>query len=216
MSNKWIVVIFILFLVIMLALIMGSQSYNSFAFAKSTLSEYPYEGFATYQEAFEMREGLDPSGNVVIDKDLAPSTGSPFLGTESPFPDTKPPVTDTTPKALAQPAFSWSFFGEPKTSSSALSPKPKDLNPTITAWLSSYDWRGPPKTFSSALSPKPKDPNPPTQNVNPKPKEGFETMPEQQVSTLAGSTYGDEKPVAFLYNNDANITCKNYGYTNSK
>ena len=41
-------------------------------------------------------------------------------------------------------------------------------------------------------------------------------MPEQQVSTLAGSTYGDEKPVAFLYNNDANTTCKNYGYTNSK
>jgi hypothetical protein len=49
-----------------------------------------------------------------------------------------------------------------------------------------------------------------------KPKEGFDTMIEQKVSKLTGSTYGDEKPVAFLYNNDANTTCKNYGYTNSK
>lgn len=149
----------------MMSLYLGSQNYNAFAFTKSTLSEYPYEGFATYQEAFEMREGLDTSGN--IDTGAEP----PFLGTESPFPGTEPPVTDTTPNELA------------------------------TAGLSSYDWRGPPKTLSS----KPK-----------KSKEGFETMPEQQVSTLAGSTYGDEKPVAFLYNNDANTTCKNYGYTNSK
>ena len=149
---------------------MGSQSYNSFAFAKSTLSEYPYEGFATYQEAFEMREGLDPSGNdAVIDKDLDPSPGPPAT-------DTKP--TDTKP-----------------TDTKPTDTKPKDLAPT-------YDWRGPPKTLHSASSPKP--------------KEGFETMITQKASTLAGSSYGNEKPVAFLYNNEGSTTCKNYGYTNSK
>jgi hypothetical protein len=103
----------------MMSLYLGSQNYNGFAPTKSTLSEYPYEGFANYQESFESRD----------DKAVIKSEPS------------KAVVTTT---------------------------------------------------------------------------EGFETMPEQQVSTLAGSTYGGEKPVAFLYNNDASITCKNYGYTNSK
>ncbi len=100
----------------MMSLYLGSQNYNGFTPAKSTLSEYPYEGFANYQNAFESRD----------DKATKPATK----------PETK--------------------------------------------------------------------------------KEGFETMPEEKVSTLSGSTYGVDKPVAFLYNNDANTTCKNYGYTNSK
>ena len=120
MSNNWIVIIFLLFAVLMMSLYLGSQNYNAFAFGKSTLSEYPYEGFANYQESFESRDESEPATAVK--------------------PASKPVITS----------------------------------------------------------------------------EGFETMPEQQVSTLAGSTYGDEKPVAFLYNNDANTTCKNYGYTNSK
>jgi len=127
MSNNWIVIIFLLFAVLMMSLYLGSQSYNAFAFTKSTLSEYPYEGFATYQESFELRED----------------------------------EMDVEPAISANPTS-----------------KPAS-KPVITA-------------------------------------EGFETMPEQQVSTLSGSTYGDEKPVAFLYNNDASTTCKNYGYTNSK
>lgn len=131
MSNNWIVIIFLLFAVLMMSLYLGSQSYNAFAFTKSTLSEYPYEGFATYQESFESRED----------------------------------EMDVEPAIAANP-----------TSKPASKPTTK---PVITA-------------------------------------EGFETMPEQQVSTLSGSTYGNEKPVAFLYNNDASITCKNYGYTNSK
>jgi hypothetical protein len=126
MSNKWIVVIFLLFLVIMLALIMGSQNYNGFAFAKSTLTEYPYEGFDTFQAAYESRDGTSSVQSSLNDKSE----------------------------------------NEKKSET--------------------------------------------------KPKEGFDTMIEQKVSKLTGSTYGDEKPVAFLYNNDANTTCKNYGYTNSK
>jgi hypothetical protein len=136
MSNNWIVIIFLLFAVLMMSLYLGSQNYNAFAFTKSTLSEYPYEGFATYQESFESRED---------EMDVEPAIAAN-------------PVT-----AVVKPA-------------TAVKPASK---PVITA-------------------------------------EGFETMPEQQVSTLSGSTYGDEKPVAFLYNNDANTTCKNYGYTNSK
>lgn len=127
MSNNWIVIIFLLFAVLMMSLYLGSQSYNAFAFGKSTLSEYPYEGFANYQESFESRDESEPM----------------------------------------------------KHSKLATAVKPASKAATTTS-------------------------------------EGFETMPEQQVSTLAGSTYGDEKPVAFLYNNDASTTCKNYGYTNSK
>jgi hypothetical protein len=124
MSNKWVVVIFILFLVIMLALLMGSRSYNGFAFGKSSLNEYPYEGFSEYQSSFATRDG------------------------KSPVDDAKAVKADAKAETKA--------------------------------------------------------------------KEGFETMVEQKASTLTGSVYGDEKPVAFLYNNDASTTCKNYGYTNSK
>lgn len=183
MSNNWIVIIFLLFAVLMMSLYLGSQSYNAFAFRKSTLSEYPYEGFATYQESFESRDGFDPSGN--IDTVNEP----PSLSTESPFPG-----TTTNVPVPAVPSIS---IGKPKTFSSILSGNTTNSNPTQNVI-----------TQPKSLFPKPK--------FSVFSKEGFETMPEQQVSTLAGSTYGDEKPVAFLYNNDANITCKNYGYTNSK
>jgi hypothetical protein len=33
---------------------------------------------------------------------------------------------------------------------------------------------------------------------------------------LMSGTYGNEKIIGFMYNNDANTTCKSYGYTNSK
>jgi len=148
MSNKWIVVIFLLFLVIMLALIMGSQNYNGFAFAKSTLTEYPYEGFAEYQETFKERY-------------------------------TAPVEQSTT---------------QPATTKSGL------MGHAIAATQSAATKSG---LMGQAIA-------------ETKPREGFETMTEPTASKLSGSTYGDEKPVAFLYNNDANTTCKNYGYTNSK
>ena len=103
-----------------MSLYLGSQQYNGFAFTNSRLSEYPYEGFDTYQAAYESRDGTLP---------VQPAPTKPALKEE---------------------------------------------------------------------------------------KEAFETMTKEKASTLAGSTYGDEKPVAFLYNNDSNTTCKNYGYTNSK
>jgi hypothetical protein len=33
---------------------------------------------------------------------------------------------------------------------------------------------------------------------------------------LMSGAYGNEKIIGFMYNNDANTTCKSYGYTNSK
>ena len=33
---------------------------------------------------------------------------------------------------------------------------------------------------------------------------------------LMSGAYGNEKIIGFMYNNDANLTCKSYGYTNSK
>ena len=59
MSNNWVVIIFLLFMVLMMSLYLGSQDYGSFAFTKSGFSEYPYEGFATYQDNFYSREGYD-------------------------------------------------------------------------------------------------------------------------------------------------------------
>ena len=35
-------------------------------------------------------------------------------------------------------------------------------------------------------------------------------------SGLMSGAYGNEKIIGFMYNNDANTTCKSYGYTNSK
>ena len=58
MSNSWIVIVFMLFFVLVMALYLGSQSYNAYIPSRSGLSEYPYEGFAGIQEAFENREGF--------------------------------------------------------------------------------------------------------------------------------------------------------------
>ena len=142
MSNSWVVIVFLLFMVLMMSLYLGSQDYHAFAFAKSSLSEYPYEGFSVYQEAFNGRKA------------------------------------DATKEA-------------------------KEAEATVVPLAT-------PSTFAHSAAPH-------TQSVaadNKKPdgkdkKEGFDT--------LSGSSYvAEQKPVAFLYNNDANTTCKNYGYTNSK
>jgi hypothetical protein len=149
MSNKMVVAVFMLFLILMISLYLGSQNYNSFAFTKSSLSEYPYEGFATYQEAFDKRTGAD--GKIPTTE--VPTAVVP-LATPSTFANSAAPHTQSVASVL-------------KTDS-----KKSDEKDT---------------------------------------KEGFET------SVLSGSSYVEEqKPVAFLYNNDANTTCKNYGYTNSK
>lgn len=58
MSNSWIVIVFMLFFVLVMALYLGSQSYNAYIPSGSGLSEYPYEGFAVIQEAFENRDGV--------------------------------------------------------------------------------------------------------------------------------------------------------------
>jgi hypothetical protein len=155
MSNKIVVAVFMLFLILMISLYLGSQNYNGFAFAKSKLSEYPYEGFATYQEAFDMREDAD-SKNL---KAEVPTTVVP-LATPSTFANSASPHTQSVAAVL--------------------------------------------KTDSNKSDGKDT-------------KEGFETLTGSKPANLAGSSYVDEKkPVAFLYNNDANTTCKNYGYTNSK
>ena len=58
MSNDKIVIVFGLFLILTVALYLGSQGYSGFSLVKSSLLEYPYEGFSNYQEAFDRREGL--------------------------------------------------------------------------------------------------------------------------------------------------------------
>lgn len=81
MSNNWIVIVFMLFFVLVMALYLGSQSYNAYIPSRSGLSEYPYEGFAGIQEAFENREGLEHT-----EKSLNPKHSLPELSSNS-----KPP-----------------------------------------------------------------------------------------------------------------------------
>jgi hypothetical protein len=155
MSNKWVVIIFILFMVLMMSLYVGSQDYRFFAFGKSSLSEYPYEGFADYQEAFDKR---------AEEKKKKPKNADAI----------KPP----TFSMATIPDFP-SVFGPQK-------PQVPVVDPSGAI----------PPSNGGGLSDVFK-------------KEGF--------ATLSSSSYvAEQKPIAFLYNNDANITCKNYGYTNSK
>jgi hypothetical protein len=78
MSNSWIVIVFMLFFVLVMALYLGSQSYNAYIPSRSGLSEYPYEGFAASQNAFENREGLEHT-----EKSLNPKHSLPELSSNS-------------------------------------------------------------------------------------------------------------------------------------
>lgn len=163
MSNNWVVIVFLLFMVLMMSLYLGSQDYSSFAFTKSGFSEYPYEGFATYQEAFDNRKGYDKDESA----------------TDSSAPDSSAP--------LSQPA-----AAAPTTTAYIMTPLAGHATPLV------------PQSVEPPTKPAPT-------------KEGFETLTGSKPANLAGSSYmTEQKPVAFLYNNDANTTCKNYGYTNSK
>lgn len=76
MSNSWIVIVFMLFFVLVMALYLGSQSYNAYIPSRSGLSEYPYEGFAASQNAFENREGVEHTDNSLKPKDSLPKLSS--------------------------------------------------------------------------------------------------------------------------------------------
>lgn len=162
-----VVAVFMLFLILMISLYLGSQNYNGFAFTKSSLLEYPYEGFSTYQEAFDMRgESKEPTARDSSVRDSSARDSS---------------------APLSQPA-----AAAPTTIASIMTP------------LSGH------ATSLAHQSVEPPTKAAPT-------KEGFETLTGSKPANLAGSSYmTEQKPVAFLYNNDANTTCKNYGYTNSK
>jgi len=178
MSNSWVVIVFLLFMVLMMSLYLGSQDYSSFAFTKSGFSEYPYEGFATYQEAFYNREGYDKDESV-RDSSARDSSARDSSARDSSARDSSAP--------LSQPA-----AAAPTSTAYIMTPLAGHANPLVHQSV-----------------------EPPTK---PAPtKEGFETLTGSKPANLAGSSYmTEQKPVAFLYNNDANTTCKNYGYTNSK
>jgi hypothetical protein len=95
-----------LFIVLIMALYSGSQGYNAYVSNRSGLSEYPYEGFAGIQEAFENRDGVNSERRVnLIPKpktkpDPKPkppslsslSSNSPFGSFVFPQSNTQPPV----------------------------------------------------------------------------------------------------------------------------
>lgn len=181
MSNSWVVIVFLLFMVLMMSLYLGSQDYSSFAFTKSGFSEYPYEGFATYQEAFDNREGADNMGEKKKPKKMTAAEVRNTLGLN-------------TQPVSAFPTYTPDFH----SSNTIFSTQPSQ--PSVDLSLNT-----PPSSGGSGFG-----------DVFKK-KEGFETLTDSKPAKLSGSSYvAEQKPVAFLYNNDANTTCKNYGYTNSK
>ena len=111
-----------LILVILIALMLGSHGVDGYTSVKSSLSEYPYEGFEAIQNAFEARYSEAFEANSDDKKKYAEA----FEASES------PPIKV-------------SGFGG-----------------------------------------------------------------------LMSGAYGNEKIIGFMYNNEANTTCKSYGYTNSK
>ena len=93
MSNSWVVIVFMLFLVLVMALYSGSQGYNAYVSSRSGLSEYPYEGFAGIQGAFENREGPKSKEQLLPESPLNSKPSNPFSSFVVP--------TDTTTKKLA-------------------------------------------------------------------------------------------------------------------
>lgn len=98
MSNQVIVSIFMLVLVMTIALYLGSMEYNGFTFSKSQLREYPYEGFTNYQEAFELREGIDTKRSESKSTKTAPAAPSNQIGSG---PDKS--LFSSSPSSLNQP-----------------------------------------------------------------------------------------------------------------
>jgi len=181
MSNSWIVIVFMLFFVLVMALYLGSQSYNAYVPSRSGLSEYPYEGFTASQNAFENREGLFNKNSESESKRMS-----------NPNPKAKLP-TSISPSSSNSPFGSFMF---PTTNT----PVPVDLssnNAPLTGSPNSIFKQDSFATFN---------------------KEGFESTISKQISEgiITGASYGDQKPIGFMYNNQGSPTCKNYGYTNSQ
>jgi len=192
MSNQVIVSIFMLVLVMTIALYLGSLSYNGFEFGKSKLHEYPYEGFADYQEAFESREGLDTtrSSKKKDSKKSAPA-----------------PAPATAPAETALIASGSAIANGPEKS--LFNSVPASLNQPTTLTIQENPKISLELPKISIELPKQEEPK----------KEGFESSTEQKVAGfkgLYGSPYEGQKPIGFMYNNKGSTTCKNFGYTNSQ
>ena len=59
MDKDFAIVAGVLFVVILLALAFSTEGISGFYKTSRGLAEYPYEGFSSLQEAYEMREGMD-------------------------------------------------------------------------------------------------------------------------------------------------------------
>ena len=88
-----------LFFVLGMALYLGSQSYNAYIPSRSKLSEYPYEGFAVSQNAFENRDRPKSEQEPLPKSSPNSKLSNPF----SSFVGLKDTTTTTTQK-LAAPA----------------------------------------------------------------------------------------------------------------
>jgi hypothetical protein len=111
MSNSWIVIVFMLFFVLVMALYLGSQSYNAYVPSRSGLSEYPYEGFAASQNAFENREGVNSERKA------------------NPKPKPKPPTSFSLPTSFSTSSSNSPFGSFVFPQSNTQAPVDPSLNP---------------------------------------------------------------------------------------
>ena len=187
MSNQVIVSIFMLVLVMTIALYLGSMNYNGFTFSKSQLHEYPYEGFTSYQEAFELREGIDskrsgtkPYKNASKSATTAPATTAPAQQSSSIVSGPDKSLFSSSPSSL----------NEPTVLTVQEKPKVTVEMPKVTVEMPGTDAK---EGFETSSEQK---------------VAGFKG--------LYGSPYEGQKPIGFMYNNKGSTTCKNFGYTNSQ
>ena len=111
MSNDKTVIVFGLFLILTVALYLGSQGYSGFSLIKSSLLEYPYEGFSNYQEAFDRREGLGED-SLKTPVPVAPVSVAPVAPVS--LASASAPVAPVAPVAVAPvaPSFFSSLFSK--------------------------------------------------------------------------------------------------------
>jgi hypothetical protein len=148
MDKDFAIVAGVLFVMILLTLAFSTEGISGFYKTSRGLAEYPYEGFSSLQEAYEMREEEDEG------------------------------------------------FQEGKRNKYSVNSQYKAAGKSVGK-LATVVGKAADKAISAA-----------------KGKQGFQTKVEGFAGLQSGPV--NEQIIGFMYNNEANTTCKGYGYTTSK
>ena len=165
MDKDFAIVAGVLFVVILLALAFSTEGISGFYKTSRGLVEYPYEGFSSLQEAYEMREGMDEEEEEMGEG----------------FQEGRKDRSKNYANRQARAAGKVATAGGNAVARIATA----GGNAAMRAAR-----RGNKNGFTEQIK-----------------VEGFEGLQSGPVN---------EQIIGFMYNNEANTTCKGYGYTTSK